>query len=178
MTRPAVPTPRARMVERNAKVRRRLAAGKLQLRICDLRNLGPRAEALLATVGIRSSRQLRERGALEAYLALRRAGHSRSLNMLWALVGALEPWPEGRDWREVARSPARVPLMLAVEARDSARESTLKAAGVMSASAPSAAREPSETVWVPGLPFEASEPKKNRPKGRSSGATARASQRR
>ncbi|MFM8518664.1 MAG: TfoX/Sxy family DNA transformation protein, partial [Nevskiaceae bacterium] len=101
-----------------------MAAGKLQLRICDLRNLGPRAEALLATVGIRSSRQLRERGALEAYLALRRAGHSRSLNMLWALVGALEPWPEGRDWREVARSPARVPLMLAVEARDSAREST------------------------------------------------------
>ena len=173
------------MVERNAKVRRRLAAGKLQLRICDLRNLGPRAEALLATVGIRSSRELRERGALEAYLALRRAGHGRSLNMLWALVGALEPWPEGRDWRDVARSPARVPLMLAVEARDSARESTLRAAGVLPSRASSGNRPSSsraaqgqEAPWVPGLPFEDTLQKKNRPKGRSSGATARATHRR
>ena len=173
------------MVERNAKVRRRLAAGKLQLRICDLRNLGPRAEALLATVGIRSSRELRERGALETYLALRRAGHGRSLNMLWALVGALEPWPEGRDWRDVARSPARVPLMLAVEARDSARESTLRAAGVLPDRAAgrtgiAASRPPKgeQEAWVPGLPFESSAQKKNRPKGRSSEATARATHRR
>ena len=119
------------MPERNAKVRRRLAAGKLHLRICDLRNLGPRSEDILATVGIRTAKELRERGALESYLALRRAGHSQSLNLLWALVGALEPWPEGRDWREVARSPARLPLMLEVEARDSARESILQAAGVL-----------------------------------------------
>jgi hypothetical protein len=161
------------MIERNAKVRRRLAAGKLQLRICDLRNLGPRAEALLATVGIRSSRELRERGALEAYFALRRAGHGRSLNMLWALVGALEPWPEGRDWREVARSPARVPLMLAVEARDSARESTLRAAGVLPARSAGRGRtttslplQGDDEAWVPGMPFESSGQKKNRPKGR------------
>ena len=35
------------MPERNPKVRRRLAAGKLRLRICDLRNLGPQAERML-----------------------------------------------------------------------------------------------------------------------------------
>ena len=180
-------TPPIRMVERNAKVRRRLAAGKLHLRICDLRNLGPRAEALLATVGIRSSRELRERGALEAYLALRRAGYGRSLNMLWALVGALEPWPEGRDWREVARSPVRLPLLLAVEARDSARESTLQAAG-QPPSRGATGRSPrgsrgqtagrsaplaGDGGWVPGLPFDAADQKKNRPSGRSSGATPR-----
>jgi DNA transformation protein and related proteins len=78
------------MPERNAKVRRRLAAGKLRLRICDLRNLGPRAESLLASIGIRTVEALRERGALDAYLALRRAGRAKSLNLLWALVGALD----------------------------------------------------------------------------------------
>ena len=170
------------MPERNAKVRRRLAAGKLHLRICDLRNLGPRAEGMLATVGIRTAKELRERGALEAYLALRRAGHSQSLNLLWALVGALEPWPEGRDWREVARSPARLPLMLEVEVRDRARESTLQAAGVRPGRRTQGRKSPTslhrtqpagEGTWVPGLPFEGSPKKKNRPSGRSSGATPR-----
>ncbi|MBM4238716.1 MAG: TfoX/Sxy family protein [Gammaproteobacteria bacterium] len=123
------------MPERNPKVRRRLAAGKLRLRICDLRNLGPQAERMLAGVGIRSVEDLRRVGALEAYLAVRRSGQTRSLNLLWALVGALEPWPEGRDWREIAASEARLPLMLQVEgSEEGGRE---------------------EPVWVPGLPFEA-----------------------
>ena len=38
-----------------------------------------------------------------------------SLNMLWALAGALEPWPEGTHWREIARGGARLSLLLAVE---------------------------------------------------------------
>ena len=101
------------MPDRNPKVRRRLAAGKLRLRLCDLRNLGPRSEKLLADIGIYTAEDLRRRGALEAYLELRRSGRVRSLNLLWALVGALEPWPEGRDWREVATSEARLPLLLA-----------------------------------------------------------------
>ena len=170
------------MTDRNSKVRRRIAAGKLRLRVRDLRNLGPRAEALLAEIGIHSVEALRERGALEAYLALRRAGHSQSLNLLWALVGALEPWPEGRDWREVARSPARLPLKLEVEARDSARASTLQAAGDLPGRSTQGRKnrtslrrtQPAgEGAWVPGLPFEGSPKKKNRPSGRSSGATPR-----
>lgn len=100
---------------RNAKVRRRIAAGKLKLRIRDLRNLGPRSEQLLAAVGIRSADGLRRRGAVEAYLALRRVGATRSLNMLWAMAGALDPWPEGRDWRDVAAGDQRLPLLLAVD---------------------------------------------------------------
>lgn len=149
------------MTDRNSKVRRRIAAGKLRLRVRDLRNLGPRAETLLAEIGIHSVEALRERGALEAYLELRRRGSMKTLNMLWALVGALDPWPEGTDWREVARSEARLPLMLEVEARDQARAAVQEAATV--AVTPSIeAEEPIE--WVPGLPFESARPnkKKNR----------------
>lgn len=151
------------MTERNSKVRRRIAAGKLRLRLRDLRNLGPRAESLLCAAGISSVEALRERGALEAYLLLRRGGEVRSLNMLWALVGALEPWPEGRDWREVARSEQRLPLMLAVESRESARRETLEA-GQPPRAASKAARagRSTEEAWVPGMPFKARKTK-NRP---------------
>lgn len=142
------------MPDRNPKVRRRLAAGKLRLRLCDLRNLGPRSVALLAGIGIHTPEELRRRGALEAYLALRRSGAVRSLNLLWALVGAVEPWPEGRDWREVAASDARVPLLLAIDERGEApphgprelpdEDESVDAGGE------------AELPWVPGMPFEAS----------------------
>ena len=155
------------MPERNSKVRRRIAAGKFRLRIRDLRNLGPRAERWLADAGIHSTEELRRRGALEAYLAVRRTGGTESLNMLWALAGALEPWPEGRDWREVAASEARLPLLLAVEDRLAARKATLDAAGagaqVAAARRPggqpdAGVRKPPRPAepapWVPGMPFE------------------------
>jgi len=100
---------------RNAKIRQRLAAGKLRLRIRDLRNLGPRSEGLLAEIGIHDVGELRRRGAARAYVELKRAGLNASLNMLWALAGALEPWPEGTHWREIARGDARLSLLLAVE---------------------------------------------------------------
>jgi len=145
------------VTERNSKVRRRIAAGKLRLRVRDLRNLGPRAETLLAEIGIHSVEALRERGGLEAYLELRRRDVVKSFNMLWALVGALDPWPEGTDWREVARSEARLPLMLEVEARDQARAAVQQAAKV-AVTQSSEAEEPIE--WVPGLPFESANLKK------------------
>ncbi|MFM7395830.1 MAG: TfoX/Sxy family protein [Gammaproteobacteria bacterium] len=151
------------MPDRNPKVRRRLAQGKLRLRLCDLRNLGPQSERLLAAIGIHDVETLRQRGALEAYLAVRHAGLTRTLNLLWALVGALEPWPEGRDWREVAASEARLPLLLTVEARLATRRSTLEAGGVSVKTEPKRARKriaqpndsSTETPWVPGLSFEA-----------------------
>jgi DNA transformation protein len=100
---------------RNSKVRQRIAAGKLKLRIRDLRNLGPRTEELLAQIGIHSVDRLRAQGAVQTYVALKRAAVASSLNVLWALAGALEPWPEGRNWREVARGESRLSLLLAVE---------------------------------------------------------------
>jgi DNA transformation protein len=99
----------------NSKVRARIAAGKLKLRIRDLRNLGTRSEQMLAQIGVHSAQELRRRGPVRAFFELRRAGISSSLNMLWALAGAVEPWPEGQHWREVARGGARLSLLLALE---------------------------------------------------------------
>lgn len=152
---------------RNSKVRRRIAAGKLRLRIRDLRNLGPRSETMLAEIGIHDADGLRRRGGLAAFLALRRAGVTQSLNALWALVGALDPWPEGSDWRDVASGSQRLGLLLAVESSDQAR-SAVAAAAV--ASKPRANRKRRTAAagrttpgagalageaWAPGLPFDA-----------------------
>ena len=148
---------------RNAKVRRRIAAGKLRLRIRDLRNLGPRSEVMLAEVGIHDVESLRRRGGLAAYLALRRAGVTKSLNALWALVGALEPWPEGTDWREVSSGDQRLPLLLAVEQADAAlgHKAELPAKSKSRKSRTATRRTPRKSgsarlqdeAWAPGLPF-------------------------
>jgi hypothetical protein len=100
---------------RNSKVRARIAAGKLKLRVRDLRNLGVRSEHMLSQIGVHSAQELRRRGPVRAFFELKRAGISSSLNMLWALAGALEPWPEGQHWREVARGGQRLSLLLALE---------------------------------------------------------------
>lgn len=67
--------------------------------ISDLRNLGPRSIAMLETIGIRTHADLAAYGAVEAFIALRHAGQPATMNMLWALEGALTD----RDWRQVAR---------------------------------------------------------------------------
>jgi len=61
------------------------------------------------------AQELRRRGPVRAFFELKRAGISSSLNMLWALAGALEPWPEGQHWRQVSRGDARLSLLLALD---------------------------------------------------------------
>jgi len=100
---------------RNSKVRQRIAAGKLKLRIRDLRNLGVKSEEVLGALGIYTADALRRQGAVRVYAELKRSGAAPSLNLLWALAGALEPWPEGTHWREIARGDTRLSLLLAVE---------------------------------------------------------------
>jgi DNA transformation protein len=100
---------------RNSKVRQRIAAGKLKLRIRDLRNLGVKSEQVLGALGIYTADALRHQGAVRVYAELKRSGAAPSLNLLWALAGALEPWPEGTHWREIARGDTRLSLLLAVE---------------------------------------------------------------
>lgn len=76
-----------------------------------LRNLGPASQAMLARAGIRSAAQLRELGSVRAYLATRRVcGSQASLNLLWALEGALS----NRPWQQVAETD-RVSLLMALE---------------------------------------------------------------
>lgn len=79
-------------------------------RLSDLRNLGPKSENALANAGITTPEQLAALGSVNAYVALKRHDARVSLNMLWALEGALTD----RDWREVARND-RLRLLLSHE---------------------------------------------------------------
>lgn len=80
--------------------------------LSDLRNLGPKSAEMLAAVDIRMPEELARRGAAGAFIALKQAGLPASLNMLWALEGALSD----RDWREVARDD-KLRLLTELEAR-------------------------------------------------------------
>ncbi|GAA2898123.1 hypothetical protein GCM10010517_63190 [Streptosporangium fragile] len=67
-----------------------------EMRIRDLRNLGPKSELWLDQVGIGDAGRLAELGAVEAYRRLQDAAiPGLSLNALWALEGALTE----NDWR-------------------------------------------------------------------------------
>jgi DNA transformation protein and related proteins len=107
---------------RNSKVRQRIAAGKLKLRVRDLRNLGVKSEQILAEIGIYTADELRRQGAVRTFAELKRAGQAPSLNLLWALAGALDPWPEGTHWREIARGESRLSLLLAIDDLETAAQ--------------------------------------------------------
>lgn len=64
-----------------------------------LRGLGPASTAMLRSAGIRSVKQLQRLGAVRAFLQVQAAGQRPSLNLLWALEGALT----GLPWQQVAR---------------------------------------------------------------------------
>ncbi len=81
-----------------------------QQSIAELSNLGPSSEAALRSAGIESVEELRRMGAVAAYARARRAGARVSLNLLWALEGALTNLP----WQVVAREH-RTSLLLALE---------------------------------------------------------------
>lgn len=78
--------------------------------IRHLRNLGPQSEAMLAKAGIVTVEQLRARGSVQAFLAVKRVGSKPSLNLLWAIEGALTD----RSWQEVASSD-RLSLLIQLE---------------------------------------------------------------
>ena len=65
---------------------------------------------MLASVGIESKEKLRELVAVAAYVIVQRAGFKPSLNLLWAIEGALS----NRHWQDVARDD-RLDLLLALD---------------------------------------------------------------
>jgi DNA transformation protein len=92
--------------------------------LIGLKNLGPRSLALLAAAGITSFEQLRQLGAVRAYARVKASGvNNASLNLLWALEGALN----GEHWQVVAREH-RLSLLLALEALQGRQTSTTVAA--------------------------------------------------
>ena len=76
-----------------------------------LRNIGPKSAAWLRQVGLRTEEDLRATGALEAFMRVKRAGFKPSLNLLYALEGALV----GCHWQEVPQE-RRAELLHAAEA--------------------------------------------------------------
>lgn len=78
--------------------------------ISELPNLGPKSQAALAAAGITTVTQLRRLGSVAAYLRAKQAGANVSLNLLWALEGALT----GLPWLVVAREH-RTSLLLALD---------------------------------------------------------------
>lgn len=80
------------------------------MNISDLPNFGPKSQQMLARVGIHTQGQLRELGAVRAYVQVKYSGACSSLNLLWAIEGALS----GRHWREVAKQD-RLRLLLELE---------------------------------------------------------------
>lgn len=67
-------------------------------RLRDLPGLGPRSEQWLIDAGIDTVDKLFRKGAIESYLAVRSVRGNTSLNLLYALVGAID----GRNWTTVA----------------------------------------------------------------------------
>lgn len=80
--------------------------------IAELPNLGPKSQQMLLACGIGSVAQLRNLGAVAAYAKVKAKHKTASLNLLWALEGALI----GLPWQEVARLH-RTSLLLSLEQR-------------------------------------------------------------
>lgn len=79
------------------------------MNIADLPNFGPKSQQMLAQAGIHTVEQLRGLGAVRAYVQVKQVGKV-SLNLLWALEGALS----GQHWLQVARHE-RLRLLLELE---------------------------------------------------------------
>ena len=62
-----------------------------------LRNIGPKSSAWLRQVGLHTREELAEAGTVEAFMRVKRAGFKPTLNLLYAIEGALLD----RHWQEV-----------------------------------------------------------------------------
>lgn len=76
-----------------------------------LKNVGPKSAAWLRQVGVRTQGDLEGLGSVAAFIKVKRAGFKPSLNLLYALEGALL----GCHWQQVPED-RRGELLLAAEA--------------------------------------------------------------
>lgn len=76
-----------------------------------MRNIGPKSAAWLRQVGLRTHAELSETGSVEAFMRVRRAGFKPTLNLLYAIEGALLDC----HWQEIS-GERRSELVAAAEA--------------------------------------------------------------
>jgi DNA-3-methyladenine glycosylase I len=77
----------------------------------QLLNLGPTSTRWLNAIGVHNRRDLEQLGAVDAYAMLKANGYNASLNLVYAIEGALT----GRDWK---RLPAQRKAQLKTAAAD------------------------------------------------------------
>ena len=65
--------------------------------LSSLRNLGGRSERWLNEIGIFTRADLERLGSVEIFRLLKQQGYPVSLNLVWAIEGALAD----QDWREI-----------------------------------------------------------------------------
>jgi DNA transformation protein len=80
-----------------------------------IRNVGPKSAAWLRQVGVRSTDDLTRMGPVEAFLKVKRAGFRPSLNLLYAMAGAMADC----HWAELPEA-RKQELLAALEAAESA----------------------------------------------------------
>ena len=80
-----------------------------------IRNVGPKSAAWLRQVGVRTSEDLARIGPVDAFLKVKRAGFRPSLNLLYAMAGALADC----HWAELPEDQKQE-LLRALEAAESA----------------------------------------------------------
>ena len=81
-----------------------------------LRNIGPKGMAWLRQTGVRTLDDLKDVGALSAFVRVKRAGFKPSLNLLYALEGAIldchwQEIPDGRRSELIEEAGAAVALL-------------------------------------------------------------------
>lgn len=81
-----------------------------------MRNIGPKSTAWLRQVGLRSLEEIAAIGTVEAFMKVRRAGFKPSLNLLYALEGAVldchwQDVPDARRTELVADAEAAIALL-------------------------------------------------------------------
>ncbi|GAA5082439.1 TfoX/Sxy family protein [Lysobacter panacisoli] len=76
-----------------------------------LRNIGPKSAAWLRQVGLRTREDLAAAGTVDAFMRVKRAGFKPTLNLLYAIEGALQDC----HWQEIS-DERRSELVVAAEA--------------------------------------------------------------
>jgi DNA transformation protein and related proteins len=76
------------------------AANGGDVALSNMRGLGPASLRMLVAIGVTSAKQLRAADPFKVYAAIKKNQNGASVNLLYALIGAIED----RDWREVART--------------------------------------------------------------------------
>jgi len=80
-----------------------------------IRNVGPKSAAWLRQVGVRTHEDLVRLGPVEAFMKVKRAGFRPSLNLLYAMAGAIDDC----HWTDLPE-PRKQSLLIELDAAQSA----------------------------------------------------------